>query len=300
MRLFDGWIRPASGGPVIRIDGNFLYQVGAEIRPLLGIAQSWTKGDVLGHLWSAERWLDLLLNRSVYRLQTSWPSGTELLVTVKRLAREYMKPEANFAEQISWIDHHNITSQAKTFETVLSAELQFSQLYLVQPKGGFDLMQLTENGTAIFPPDLVAKVPETIADAKEAARCIAFELPTAAAFHLHRLQELVLRRYYDVVTGGKPRPEKRNIGAYIDALKGHGFKDQKVFGALSGLKNFHRNPVLHPDDRLENVQEAIALWGNINTVLTYMLKTLAPPPLELLPSPSNETKALEAPKTTGQ
>lgn len=38
--------------------------------------------------------------------------------------------------------------------------------------------------------------------------------------------------------------ELRNIEA-----KNYGYKDKKVLSALAGLKNFHRNPVVHPDDR---------------------------------------------------
>lgn len=279
---------------MIRVDPYFLYQVGAAIRPLVAVTPEWTKNQLRGRLLTAEHWVDTLINNSVYKLPTSWASGDALLKTIRRLQGEYENlPEDHLSEPIDWIDHYLVESQSQTFQTVLAAELQLGMVYLVQPKGGYDLMQLTEQGTAIFPRELAQKVPEAIPDAKEAARCIAFDLPTAAAFHLHRLHELVLRRYYDTVTKGKGRPEKRNIGAYIDALKGAGFKDQKVFGALSGLKNFHRNPVLHPDDRLEDIEEAIALLGNINTVIMYMLKALPPEPLQLTAPPANETQALE-------
>jgi hypothetical protein len=95
------------------------------------------------------------------------------------------------------------------------------------------------------------------------------------------VNELVLRRYYDTVTNDTPRPVNRNIGAYIDAMKNAQFKDQKIFGALAALKDFHRNPVLHPDDRLESIEEAIALLGVVNTVIAYMLIAIRPAPLEL-------------------
>jgi ribosomal protein S5 len=49
-------------------------------------------------------------------------------------------------------------------------------------QGRYELYQLTENGIVIFPSTLAEKVPEAVQDATEAARCIAFELPTAAAF----------------------------------------------------------------------------------------------------------------------
>jgi hypothetical protein len=280
---------------MIRVDPYFLYQVGAAIRPLITVKSSWTKAQLRGRLFAAEHWIDSLINNSVYKLPLSWSSGNSLLQTVRRLETEYKDlTDKKLEEAVGWLDSYLVESEATTFQTVLAAELQMGMVYVVQPKGGYDLMQLTEYGLAIYPKQLSEKVPEAIPDAKDAARCIAFDLPTAAAFHLHRLHELVLRRYYDTVTKGKERPEKRNIGAYIDALKGAGFKDQKVFGALAGLKNFHRNPVLHPDDRLQDIEEAIALLGSINTVITYMLKAISPGPLTLTPPPSdNETKAIE-------
>lgn len=281
---------------MIRIDAYFFYQVGAALRPLLRVQNSISKENIRPILWSSHYWLNSLLKNSIYRLTTCLISGNELLGSLERINDQYGKDGVDLAEQINLFDYYDITTQAQKFEAVLSAELQWGNLYLVQPKGGFDLNQLTENGISIFPYDLPSKVPESISDAREAARCIAFELPTAAAFHLHRLNELVLRRFYDQVTGGKPRPEHRNIGAYIDAMKNYLFIDKKLFGALAMVKDFHRNPVLHPDDRLESVQDAIALHGIVNTTVSYMLDTLSFPELVLEPSP-NENATIEATET---
>jgi hypothetical protein len=262
---------------MIRIDANFIYKLGASIHPVQYIRPNATKRQVLGHLVGVSEWLDILLNKSVFRLVTSRIKGSELHQTVKRICDSLPAEGPEMEDTLDWLDHHLLTNQARDFETILAAELQWGQLFLVQPKGGYELHQLTENGTVIFPSTLAEKVPEAVQDATEAARCIAFELPTAAAFHLHRVHELVLRRYYDTVTGGKTRPEKRNIGAYISAMKAAQVGDKKVFSALAGLKDFHRNPVLHPDDHLDDVEEVLALLGNINTVITYMLKAIQPP-----------------------
>ena len=277
---------------MIRVDPYFIYQVGAAIRPLIDLRQDINRAHLRTMLWGAETFLDGLLNKSVYRLQTCRASGIALLELVRSLDSQYLNEPDKANDPIDWWDQYRLTTAAKAFETVLAAELQWGQLYLVEPKGGYDLNQLTSNGIVIFPTTLAEKVPEAIPDAIEAARCIAFALPTAAAFHLHRVNELVLRRYYDTVTNGAPRPFNRNIGAYIDAMKNAHFKDPKIFGAHASLKDFHRNPVLHPDDRLETVEEAIALLGVVNTVIAYMLNALRPAPLELTSPPGNEVAVI--------
>src|SRR5262249_26090162 len=67
-------------------------------------------------------------------------------------------------------------------------------------------------GSVAFPTDMGTKVPASIADAQQAMKCIVFELPTAAGFHLHRANESVLRCYWDAVTKGQPPPRRPQYG----------------------------------------------------------------------------------------
>lgn len=276
---------------MIRVDAYYIYQVGAAIRPLLELTLKTSLAELRPKLWTAGHYLDGLLNKSIFHLKTCRNSGIALLETVTRLQGEVSASGVDLTADIDPFDHYLLTTQSQAFETVLGAEFQLGNLYLVAPKGGYDLNELTEHGIVIFPPDLPRKAPDAILDAQQAARCIAFELPTAAAFHMHRINETVLRKYYDFVTGGKPRPENRNIGAYIDAMKNHQVGDKKIFSALANVKNFHRNPVLHPDDDLKSIDEAISLLGTINTVIGAMLDVLPPPELTLTPPPANEEEA---------
>jgi hypothetical protein len=279
---------------MLRIDPHFLYQAGTNIHPLTEISVVSTKGSVRVHLWNAAHWVDALVNRSVFGLKTSWQSGNTLLGTIKRLQDEFVRDDANLNDPISPWDAYSLSTQAQAFETVLGAELQWAQLFIVQPKGAYDLNQLADNGQILFPADLPLKVPEAVQDAKDAGRCIAFDLPTAAAFHLHRLNELVLRNYYDVVSSGKPHPERKNIRAYIDAMKGYQVGDNVIFGALSALNSLHRNPVMHPNIRIDSIEDAISLLGSIQAAVGYMLKAMPPPPLQLTEPPSavNQPRAI--------
>lgn len=282
---------------MIRIDPYFFYQVGAAVRPLKGITAKTTRFHLMMMVWTAESWLETLVRQDVVRLKTCVPKARDLLQITRNLdttiSKEAEAEEDGWNKEIAHTHVYTVTSAAEAFETLLSGEMQFADLYYVTKKGGFDTTELTENGIVVFPKDLISKFPEAIQDAKEAARCIAFELPTAAAFHLHRINEMVLGRYYDAVTGGKERPERPTVRKYIDAMKGYQVGDSKIIGALSTLNNLHRNPVLHPEQRLDSVEDAIALLGQIHTTVTHMLKALPEAPLTLTPPPANEKQAIE-------
>jgi hypothetical protein len=156
-------------------------------------------------------------------------------------------------------------------------------IYLVVKKRGFDTSDLINNGAVLFPPDIVTKVPQALDDLNVATKCIAFELPTAAGFHLHRANESVLHAYYDAVTNHANKPSGRNIADYLKAMKDQNVGDDKVLSALKDLKNLHRNPLIHPEQSLDSTDEAIALLGSIHAAVVFMLKEIPEP---MPPSPA--------------
>lgn len=155
--------------------------------------------------------------------------------------------------------------------------MQPISVFLVTPKKGLDTGQMIVDGSVAFPTDLPTKVPTAIPDAQQAMRCIVFELPTAAGFHLHRANESVLRRYWDAVTSGAPRPDDRNMGTYLRKLDELGAGDKVVKTALRDLKDQHRNPLIHPEHSLDTVDEAFALFCGVFNAMEGMLKVIPVP-----------------------
>jgi hypothetical protein len=82
-------------------------------------------------------------------------------------------------------------------------------------------------------------------DINQGAKCLAFEVPTAAAFHLMRATESVIQRYYGEVVGKLPPKKSRNWGAYIANLRRCG-AEPKIISALEDMKELYRNPIIHP------------------------------------------------------
>lgn len=261
---------------MLRIDGAFLYKTGSEIHPLTEMKANDRFSQWHVPLLVARFSLDTLLNNSIFRLRTSRAVGTKLLRLLERFTTK-PDPPKEFPETLSTYDVYEISDALTAFETVLNAELGLMDMYLVIKKRGYDTADLIENGLVLFPDDLPRKVPDVVADIQSATRCIAFELPTAAGFHLHRANESVLHKYYDVVTGGAARPKNPNMGEYLKELEQLDVGDAKVRSALKDLKNLHRNPLIHPEDSLESTDEAVALLGSIHAAIVHMLAAIPLP-----------------------
>jgi hypothetical protein len=266
------------GGKMIRIDGSYLYSVGGSLRPLSQIQNTVKFSEAALPLYIAEGALRPFLFNSVFKLKTSLIKGNELLSAIVSV-QTAISQEQDQDKELGWFHAYTLSSAYTAFETILQAEMQLADIYLVTKKRGYDTSDLIERGWMLFPDDLLAKVPEALLDITQGSRCLAFELPTASAFHFHRANESVLHRYYDAVTGGKPRPNGRNIGDYINELMKHKVGDPKVLSALKDLKDLHRNPLIHPEHTLESIDEAVAVLGSIQSAIIYMLKEVpAPPP----------------------
>lgn len=254
---------------MIRIDGFYLYTLGCSVHPLNSIVAEVPLRDWLVQLFTAQNALEGLLGKSVFQLRASQPTGNKLLAAIKNLTSRQ-----DYDASLNFFDAYSITSALSEFEHVLNAEFGMMNLYCVMKKRGYDTLDLIENGAVLFPEELTYKVPEAIGDIVQATRCIAFELPTAAGFHIHRANESILHRWFDAVSNGHPRPSGRNIGDYLNRLNELGVGAPKVKSALKDLKDLHRNPLIHPEDSLESVDEAIALLGSVHAVVVLMLKDI--------------------------
>ena len=149
----------------------------------------------------------------------------------------------------------------------------FFNSYFVTQKGGFDTVSLLAYGENLFPTDLGSKVPEAIVDAREAGKCLAFEISTACGFHAFRATESVLRRYHAHVTGGAAPPKLRTLGVYIKSLTSSGKGDPKVLASLKQMTDLHRNPIAHPEAVL-TTEEAISILGVSRSAIGAMLAVL--------------------------
>ncbi len=258
-----------------KIDAGYLYELGPTIRALNNV------GRADEHPWSlyskckaARDSIESFIHFSIYSpaLRTSRVHGDRLVDAIDQMLDILSK--SDFAEDCmpeAKAQFMNVYRALGVFEPVMVAELQSMPIFFVPPRGAFDNAYLIERGDAMFPPSLLEKAPETELDVQQAGRCIAFNLPTAAGFHMHRANEAVLRRYYDGIMGAGQRPRVESMGTLLAAMKKAGAGDKNIIAALDALKEFHRNPLMHPEHTLADLDEAMNLYCAIRASIGYML-----------------------------
>jgi hypothetical protein len=172
--------------------------------------------------------------------------------------------------------------KAREFETVLANELPGLSIYSVSQHGIYATDDLITHADYHLPFKLRAIVPERAKkDIAEAGRCLAFELPTAAAFHMWRALETVMNQLHKALTAKsfEDAGVTRNWAEYIKALKTAG-ADEKITVFLDHIRDEYRNPISHPSETLEP-DDAFNLFGTAISAIAQATKAIiAAAPIE--------------------
>jgi len=177
-----------------------------------------------------------------------------------------------------WLGAHRIESALKALETVLPNDMPDISAYIVSQKGIYRTEDLIVRADQHFPAEVRKNIPsQAIQDLIEAGKCLAFEVPTACAFHLWRAVETVMGAYYAKLSGSTFEKDKvtRNWAAYIQALNGKG-ADSNITKFLDHIRDEYRNPQTHPEAMLE-VNEALGLFGVATSAIHQMILAVQKP-----------------------
>ena len=127
----------------------------------------------------------------------------------------------------------------------------------------YNLESLIGGISKLFRPgvyDLLPDIAKT--DFSEAGYCIAFERPTAAAFHILRGTEDVLRNYYKKFIRGKKGVKTWGQMTFDLKNKNKGkMPNSVIVNHLINIKDSFRNPTQHPDKiyDIHEVQDLLSL-----------------------------------------
>jgi hypothetical protein len=166
-------------------------------------------------------------------------------------------------------DHQKIVYAVNAFEQKIAHEFETLEVFYIPPKGTHSTLKLIEHAEENLSADIRSRLSaETIEDLRQAGRCLALEASTAAAFHLFRAIETLIRAYHFKITGSVLTVRSRNWGAYIRDLNSAG-ADTRITGFLQHIKDHYRNPIMHPEVTV-SPDEALALFGAALSAITQL------------------------------
>lgn len=253
------------------------YFIGKVLAPWGNTHKGTTYGSLLVGTVAARGFLDLLIGQGVLPIKATEEAARDLKAAIDAA----MPPDLNdvqdrFNQVVPLVALNDVQAALTRLETTLSREPGFSHIYSVSPKGIMDIDSLVEAGEAGVGKQAKNLPPLAVCDFRHAGRCLAFDLPTAAAFHSLRAGETIIKVYYKKLAGeewdDKHKESQRNWGQYIKALEEAGAKPI-IVAALKQIKDLYRNPIVHPEAQLDT-DEAIGLFGQVQGVVSLMLKEI--------------------------
>lgn len=256
-----------------RVNEYRFYELGQRIQVLKGTKASSKIHDVMVELWFARVELSKLLSDPL-NLTVCVPAARRVVAAITAIIPKrweevvQAKEDAQVASAI-----YELHSSLEAFEPVLAAECAAMDTYVVSQKGGYSTSHLVEQADVLLSVETRDALAENVInDIRAAGRCLAFDTPTAAGFHMLRAVEAVMSKYFKASTDREIEVKQRNWGAYLRDLAAAG-GSPKVIGALTHIKDNYRNPITHPDVTLTD-SEATLLFALSTSVIDIMVSEM--------------------------
>ena len=272
---------------MIRINVQYFYRLATSLRPLVDLEIGTTIDEAYSQLYQAEVELNTFLFNTVIPPDTSYQSGYNLLQVIRSLMEQVGEDKELNAQDVS-----TIGNGLRLFENIFAAEYARKDTFFVSKKGIYSTTELIESAANMFAPEILIRISDAVADIDQAGRCLAFELPTAAGFHIFRAVESVSKQYVTVFRGTPPTGKNEmSLGNHIRILRTTD-ADERVVETLDQIRKLHRNPVMHPEQSL-TMSEVQSLLGVASSLIQSMVAGMerkAPTPdptiAQMLPDPN--------------
>lgn len=177
------------------------------------------------------------------------------------------------ADHVLTLDEQDEVNDAvEELRLVLMVEAGGTFAHIVTDKR-WDVEKLTGDIGCLMAPGVFDALPEVAkTDFAEAGKCIAFARPTAAAFHLLRGTESVLRHFYLSVVRQK-RMKNPMWRAMTDAFgKRRKPPPAALLNHLDNIREHYRNPTQHPE-KIYDIEEAQDLLPLCAQVVGQMVQS---------------------------
>lgn len=174
---------------------------------------------------------------------------------------------------LSAAEAEELRAAVKAIRSTFSAETKGIYSYVVTEKR-LDGEKLLNDMGGLFAPETFEQLSDIAQhDFKSAGRCIAFECSTAAAFHLLRGIEGILRQYYETFIG--PTSSDITWGHITTTLRKKRDRriDHHTLRHLDHIRSAFRNPTQHPE-KIYDIQEIQDLFPLIVDVTNRMISEM--------------------------
>jgi len=254
-----------------RINTAYFYKLAQQLTSLKSLEpQAKLYFDNYMIINTAQEGLRYFLHNPLIPPMTSYSTGKELLNALEKITSEAYDEN----RVLQWSEPNEITEILGRFEISMQSDFGTRDTFIVSPKGAYSTTILAESGDAVISDSAHALVPSIKQDLHDGCRCLAFELPTAAAFHLFRAIESMVREYGHYV---RKKPftdrEKRNgLGGYANFLKEKTLGvDERIIFTIEQICKLHRNPTMHPEMHLSNTEIRATLGIIVSAIETIAL-----------------------------
>jgi hypothetical protein len=163
----------------------------------------------------------------------------------------------------------------KLITSILKYESTKLRAYIVAEKR-LPVEKLLSDVASMFGKNVFEALPDLAQyDFKQAGKCIAFEVPTAAAFHTLRGTEGVLRSYYAALVPTDGKRSNLLWGAIVLELRNMktDLPAKELLDNLDNIRTSFRNPTQHPE-KVYDLDEAQDLFNLCVDVVNRMAKDL--------------------------
>ncbi len=255
-----------------QINTYALYQLANELAPLRAIpleSAQLTKNEAFSMYLAQFHLNQFFVEQRPVPLELSGDAAAELSRAIEQVANKLW---ADPPVEVHDYELRIIRTKLTNLETVMALELQRHQTYLVLQIGGYSMPLLATKAEVNILEDALAVIDDQAKkDFREAGRCLAFELPTAAGFHAMRATENVLRQYHAELTG-----------KMVDRIDWHtcvteltkAQANPKVLQVLDQIRDLHRNPLMHPQEFL-SMKDAIGLFDIAKSAIGALAEEIA-------------------------
>ena len=242
------------------------YKLGQSFEALRELSIGMALPDVILHVVPAHQFLVTFL---LQVLDMRLPDSTSAAKRMLQVIEPFVSSPFQMGRTLTQNELIEIINSKQAFEQDFERETHNLDVFTVTPKGIYNTRDLIECAESKFPENIRKVFPnQTILDIQQAGRCLAFEVPTACAFHVCRAAESVILKYYEAL---KKKPwafRQRDWGRYIEELKKERALDA-ITSRLDEIRKLDRNVFIHPEKNV-SLEESPFLFELCTGVMYQM------------------------------